>query len=60
MVIVAAEPAEVQQLLISRLKVRFLPRSPNLFNGLPTIAISLHTLLWLFLWLLGPYIVYFC
>jgi hypothetical protein len=30
MVLGAGEPAEAQQLLISRLKVRFLPRSPSL------------------------------
>jgi hypothetical protein len=37
MVIVAESPAEVRQLLISRLKVRFLPRSPFIIKQIQSV-----------------------
>ena len=46
MVISAAEPAEVRQLLISRLKVRFLPRSPS-FQSLASYRKPQRDLAWI-------------
>ena len=41
-----------RELLISRLKVRFLPRSPNHFNNFRFTVTLLFGSVWLFLWLL--------